>query len=353
MKILAVHPGASWATADVYEGITEALRRRHHTVVPYSLGYWVDVAARYLRTAYEEALDSNVEVPEPTDADALYWAAKDIVPRALRHDPDWVVIFSAMFLHPDVLPWLKRCRYKVALVFSESPYDDGPQASRLKWADVAFTNERSSVEFLRHYNPNVHYLPHAYDPERHHPSPPPGEGGPGVHAHDVVFVGTGFAERIALLEQVDWTGIDVGLYGSWNLVAHDSPILPYIHKGIVPNETTAELYRAAKIGINLYRRSYGFGVDVPQITTGESMNPRALELAANGVFTISDERAEQTEVLGDVVPTFSDGKELGRLIRHYLEHDDERVAKARQLPALVADRIFDNTARQLVTVLEA
>jgi spore maturation protein CgeB len=216
--------------------------------------------------------------------------------------------------------------------------------------DVAFTNERSCVPFLQNYNRWTYYLPHGYDPARHSPSLPAGEAD--VHAHDVVFVGTGFAERVALLEAVDWSGIDLGLYGAWSLVAEDSPLRPYIQSGIVPNVEAARLYRAAKIGLNLYRRSYGYDLNAPQINTGESLNPRALELAANGVFTISDGRPEQAEVFGDVVPTFETAAELEWLVRHYLTHDADRTAKARQLPALVADRTFDNVARQLLTVLE-
>ncbi len=349
--MLVVHPGASWATAEVYDGLTGAWRRAGHELVPYALGYWLEVAGQYLKVAYEQALKQTPDIEKPTDADVVYWASREVVPVALRHEPDWVVLVSAMYLHPDILPMLQRCGFRVAAILTESPYDDGPQARLLPYIDVAFTNERSSVPFLRQVSEDVYYLPHAYDPSRHHPSPPDA-GEADVPSHDVVFVGTGFAERVALLESVDWTGIDLGLYGAWSLTAEDSPLRPHIRGGIVPNTQAAALYRRAKIGLNLYRHSYGYGHEAPQVNTGESLNPRALELAANGVFTISDKRPEVEEVFGDAVPTFETAEELGGLIRYYLAHEGHRREMAGRLPQLVAARTFDTTAQQVMTVLE-
>ena len=66
--------------------------------------------------------------------------------------------------------------------------------------------------------PNTHYLPVGYDPAQHGPQMN-GE----APAHDVVFVGTGFESRVALLSQVDWSGIDLGLYGAWAEVPAGPP----------------------------------------------------------------------------------------------------------------------------------
>ena len=116
--------------------------------------------------------------------------------------------------------------------------------------DVVWTNERTSVASAL---PNARYLRHAYDPARHRPLSEPGRD---VPAHDVVFVGTLWQERIDLLSAVDWSGIDLGIYGSADLFDDRFPspdnarkrtiLEPYLHIGFVDNERTTALYRAAK-----------------------------------------------------------------------------------------------------------
>ena len=171
-------------------------------------------------------------------------------------------------------------------------------------------------------------------------------------AHDVVLVGTGWRERIEMLGAVDWDGIDLGLYGNWQLLGSRNRLRRYVRGGEMPNGRAVELYRKAKIGLNLYRRRMAAGHDA--LLPMESMNPRAVELAACGVFTLSDYRAEAAEVFGDAVPMFSTPAELEGLVRYYLARasDDERRDLAASLPGLVADRTFAARAEQLTTILE-
>ena len=96
----------------------------------------------------------------------------------------------------------------------------------------------------------------------------------------------------------------------------------------------------------------GFAKDAPRVTDADSLNPRALELAACGVFTVSDFRREVREVFGDLVPTFADPKDLGPLIRKWLADDAGRRTVAAQLPGCVADRTFDQMAAQVAGDLE-
>ena len=88
------------------------------------------------------------------------------------------------------------------------------------------------------------------------------------------------------------------------------------------------------------------------IDTAESVNPRAVELAACGVFTISDRRAEATETFGALVPTFAEPATLGPLIRRWLADDEGRRATASQLPACVARSTFRHRAELVAAVLD-
>jgi spore maturation protein CgeB len=311
-----------------------------------------------------------------------YHAGSALLERALRFEPDWVLVVCAAYLHPDVLILARRAGLRLAVVFTESPYDDTEQAKVAPLFDVCFTNERASVPVLRSANPETHYLPAAYDPATHgvadaYTRPPaltprgagagplratapyprgafpqatgsdpvPSASAPSVPAHDVVFVGTGFASREQFLACVDWDGIDVGLYGSWGQVTPGHPLAPYVHDGLVDNARTGALYRAARIGLNLYRGTGG--------APAESLNPRAYELAADGVFTLSQPRAEVHEKFDGRVPTFTEPEELSALVRGYLGQPRTRCAMGASLPRRVAEDTYHHRAAQLVAHLQA
>lgn len=344
MKVLLCQPGASYATEDVYRGLLAAMRRAGLEVITYQLDGRIEHAGAWLRLAWRRKRQLDPGAPKPTPADVQYQASVGMIERALRHMPDWIIIVSAMYFHPDVIVMLKRAGFKLGIVFTESPYDDARQVRLAPWADVVWTHERGSLERFRQAQPHSYYLRHAIDPERHRPGPAPA----GTPAHDVVFVGTGFGERCEALAAVDWEGVDLGLYGTWSLLGSRSKLRRYVRGGVMDNAVAVDLYRAAAIGLNLHRTSMGFGRDAPRTMRGQSVNPRALELAACGVFTISDYRPEVDELFGDLVPTFSDPEELGEIARAWLADVDGRRRIARHLPDAVRAETFDARVEQML-----
>lgn len=355
-RILLAAAGASYSTKDVETGYLDALRRAGHEVILYALDARIEVAGSWLHHAWEQG---GRATPEPTAADVIYQASVGIVEKALRHEPDWVLAISGMLLHPDAVILTKRAGLRVALLLTESPYDDPQQAKALGYADCGFTNERTSVARLRAANPNVWYLGACYDPRRHRPEAPADE--PDAAAHDAVFVGTGFPERTRLLAGVPWRalGIDLGLYGQWETVDDGHPLRPYVRGGVTDNRTTAALYRKAKVGLNLYRRDVDFDQGAGdraarmRVRMAESLNPRAVELAACGAYHVSDRRREVAETFGDFVPTFDGPDELADALRDALAHPERRRDVAAELPGCVAGMSFDDRARELVARLES
>ena len=340
MRLLLVHPGASWAVHDVHTGLLAGLRAQGHEVTEYALSGRLHASRVTLEYLWRTQVRSGGPLAEvrPTPADVQYHAGKDVLERALRDDAEWVIVVCAAYLHPDCLILCRRAGLRLAAVFTESPYDDAEQAKVAPLFDVVLTNERTSVDRLRAANPNTHYLPMGYDPAAH------GPGGNGeAPAHDVVFVGTGFDSRVSLLCRVDWSGIDLGLYGAWEPVPEGHPLAPFVHPGLVDNARAGELYRKARIGLNLYRGTGG--------APAESLNPRAYELAADGVFTVAQPRAEQTERLGGSVATFTTPPQLEEAIRTHLADAWRRRRTAEALPALVAEDTYHHRAARLVAHL--
>jgi spore maturation protein CgeB len=289
-------------------------------------------------------------IEQPGPADVLYHAGTGIVERALRPPVSWVVVVSAMYLHPDWLVILKRAGLKVAAVLTECPYDDGHHVRMAPYIDLLWANDRGSLPTLRSVHPNVQYLPTAWDQRKHYP----GLGADReVTAHDVVFVGTGFQERIDLLSKVNWDGIDLGLYGNWRLLPSRHPLRRYVRDREVNNEVTAALYRRAQVGLNLYRTSVGFGRQADHTDLGESLNPRAYELAACGLFHLSEYRPEVIEHFHGRVPVFRDAAELETKLRWWLGHPEERAAYAKLLPPDVVNDHYGTRAQQVVRDLAA
>lgn len=350
MRLLACHPGADWSVADVFDGYVTAFRDLDHTVGQYNLNVRFGRAVEWLQWNWRRA--GKPADDRPNNGDALYLAGSDLIAASLRGDVDWVVVFSAMYLHPELLVMLKRAGRRVALVLTESPYEDAAHERVIPYADVIWTNERTSVDRLRAINPNVLYLPTSYDPERHFPADP-SIIDLGVEAHDVVFVGTGFQERLDALSAVDWDGlgIDLGLYGTYELLGSRHRLRRYIRAGPIDNGLAAALYRRAKIGLNLYRRSELYSRTPIMTTTAESMNPRAIELAACGAFTIADRRREAVEVFGDLVPTFSDPSELQPLIVQWLADGAGRAEIMARLPDRVRRWTFAQRAEHVAALL--
>lgn len=335
MKLLLVHPGASTSTSDVADGLTHGLQHHGVSLVLYRLNQRIDRSHRWLFYNWRQTRKKNPAIERPTTADVFYQAGIGALEMALRHQVDAVLVVSAMFLHPDVIILMKRAGLRVVVLFTESPYDVEKELVIAKMVDGCWTNERSSVDAFRAVNPSSGYLAHAWHPERHLAGPQPGDE---LHpAHDVVFVGTAFDERVEWLSAIDWAGLDFGLYGNWETLPSRHPLRKHLNGAQVDNSTAAALYRRAKVGLNLYRTSIGMGKGAPKITHAESLNPRAYELARCGAFHLSTHRAEVRQVFGDLVPTFETPQEASALIRAWLADEAGRARVQQHLPACVAE----------------
>jgi spore maturation protein CgeB len=321
-------------------------------IVDYALDARIARAQGWLHYNWRRAKKRNPAIPKPNVADVFFQAGHDALAMALYHDVDAVLAVSGMFLHPDVVVMMKRAHLRVFVLFTETPYDLAKELEMAKLVDGCWTNERSSVAAFQAVNPHSGYLSHAWHPERHQPGPQPIDAT--VVAHDVVFVGSGFPDRVAWLSAMDWTGIDLGLYGSWEGIRKGHRLKPFVRGAQTDNATTGALYRRAKIGLNLYRTKVGWGRNTPTITHAESLNPRAYELAACGAFHLSSDRAEVAEVFGHRVPTFTTSQGASELLRLWLADDAARgrAKIASELPACVAESSWGTRATTVIGDLQ-
>ncbi len=343
MKVLLVYPSSSFSTFDVAAGIQEGLEQEGHEVVPYRLYQRMYLMHQALATMVPRGHVPALE-------EVSLHASEGLVQRAITEECPWVLVITGSGLHPNALLALRRVGVRVAVWFTEAPYDSNEEKELYlaRFCDLAFINERTSVMPFQRVLDSVGaggraaYLPHAYRPSLHRPWK---EGDPAVEPSDVLLVGTGFVERQQLMEAIDWGGIDLRLGGMWPGIQSPSHLAGHVRDGCIDNTDTARLARGAKIVLNPHRFAAG----------AESANPRTYEMAACGAFQIADYRAEIAEVFGDSVPTFDPGVpwQLEALIRGFLANDSYRLELAREARGRVAPHTFAARARTIVEAIDA
>lgn len=324
MKILYVQSVAEISTWDVSRGYRSALERQGHEVRDYVMKARFD----YHRKALPPEVCNDTQVLSRQ-------ACENIVVEALYCEAELVVIVSGLNIHPIALWLLGQVGIPACVILTESPYDDESQA---QWADLShvggkvdltvFTNDRYSS-----ITNGWPLLAPAFDPAIHRPVPV-------VESDvcDVVLVGTGWGERQAFLEAVNWADIDLRLYGVWPNITVESPLHRFYSPMVVDNAKIAEVYCSSRICLNFHRRS------AVAMTTG----PRVYELAACGAFQLSDARPDLVTMFGDSVPTFDSPEQLEKLIHHYLANPEERELLASRALTAVQGNTFDTRAADLI-----
>lgn len=340
MKVLMVEPGPNFSVSDVHRGYVKAFEDLGCTVANIN---YADRLSFY--SAAGKLIDGEF-IRYLSDNDAVRMASKGLEAACYEFWPDIVIVTSGFFVPLDTLEVMQQRGHKVVLLHTESPYEDERQLQRAEFADLNLLNDPTNLARFEELGPAM-YLPHAYDPDIHHP-------GPVAHADDVsdfFFVGTAYPSRIEFFEQVDWSGIDVALAGNWSGLTPDSQLQKFVAHDIqfcLENTDAADLYRGTKVSANLYRRE----AEAAHLVDGWSMGPREVELAACGTFFLRDSRPESDEVF-PMLPSFDGPDDFTEKLRWWLDHPVERQAAAAKAQIAIADRTFSNNARRLLSVLES
>jgi len=350
MRWLVAHPGPQFSVEDVYAGWVEGLREVGEDVHVFNLS---DRLA-----FYDAAL-----VPTPTDGlfrkacdaqQAIEFAVNGLAAALFKVRPEILLVVSGFFTPHELLDQARSYGTRVVVLCTESPYEDDRQLALAEHADLVLLNDPVNLDRFAEVAKTV-YAPHAFRPRLHHP------GESRYEPCDFAFVGTGYPSRVRFFETMDMSGLDVVLGGNWQRIDDASPL--FLHVGhaqgeCVDNEQTAELYRAARVGINLFRRETGASVNEVvedasglERFAGVAMSPREVEMAACGLFFLRDPRPESDRVLG-MLPTFSSPQEAGEKLRWYLSRPALRRELAGAAMQAVADRTFAAHAAQLLRLFD-
>jgi len=335
VKALVIEPGPDFSVKDVHAGLVSGLKSNGVTVIPFNLADRLNFYCNVELSRdgeYRKALEYEA---------ACQMAAQGIRTAAFDWHPDVVIVVSSFFIPPETFTRLRLNGIHVVLWCTESPYEDERQVRIAPYADTVILNDPMNIDEFRRYNPRTFYIPHAYDPNVHHATGRSDE-------HPFSFVGTGYGSRIDFFEKVDWPA-DPILYGNWQQVTDDSPLLPFLahERGqCVDNADAADVYRTSATSCNLYRKE----AMTEDSVDGWAMGPREVELAATETWFARESRGEGDDLF-PMLPVFSEPGELAEQIRWALANPDARQTAARAARAAIADRTFDNHAKQFLNLL--
>jgi len=345
MRWLVGHPGPHFSVHDVYEGWAEGLRAIGEEVYTFNLGDRLTFYDAAHLEASERTKDGQAWFRKAlTREQAIETAADGIFRTLYKCWPHVVLLVSAFFTPPWMLDLIRGRGHKLVLLHTESPYQDDEQLIRARSAHINLINDPVNLAVYQELG-RAAYMPHAYRPSVHHPA------GPGdLVEHDLAFVGTGFPSRVKFFEQMNLTGLDVKLAGPWLDLPEDSPLRDWTAtdpEGCVDNDETAAIYRAARCGINFYRRE---GENTWQ-GSGWACGPREIEMAACGLYFLRDPRPESDELF-PMLPSYTSPGEASDLLRWALTHPGDRAEAAGKARAVIEDRTFENHARKLLAMLD-
>ena len=362
MKILLCHPGHGHSTANVYDGLCTGFEMNGVEVVRFAWGEMLRPLT-ILTICAEESGKLKDGAAEHIHQFLCYLAGADALAVAAEHEVNAVLVVNGLLFPPSRAGLMKKIGIPIACYGTESPYFEKTEREIAPFYSHWFTQERTAVKRFSDLDVPVTYLPMAYNPQLHQPGPHDPD-----KRCDVVFVGGGFPERKALLNGVDWTGIDRAIHGTlWGLDLsqeqgrHDFGRGTRYTEGAIPNELTTAWHQSARIALNMHRKMTYIEQNTPfPVGHAESLGPRAYEIPAcggvgefGGFMLSDDERPEIHDVYGDAAATFKawDSADLERQIRWWLRHDRYREEWAYAQHEAVQPHHWGNRAKTILECL--
>lgn len=356
MRILMVHPGPDFSVADVFNGWKKAFEKMGHQVAVFNtndrLSFYSQVAITDFRSGEPPCgLCGKPPMRRAMDRESAVTASM----QGLTHDlyavwPHMVFFVSAFFTPAWVMDLIRQRRHKLVILHTESPYQDDEQLMRAQYATLNLLNDPVNLEEYAWLAPAM-YMPHSYDPDTHYPADP------GVaKEYDFSFVGTMFRSRCEFFERftglIDTEKYRIALGGAGWDGGHldNSPLLRLLghpRDEAVDNTEAARSYRAARTGINFYRRESEEG----HAGEGWAIGPREVEMAACALPWIRDHRGESDDLF-HFLPTFGSPEEAADIFHYYMANPLEAKELGRRAREAVRDRTFDNHAAMLMKEME-
>lgn len=360
-RFLVVSSLARFASQMVFDGMVGALRDLGFSALPYPMDRRrADFSVHMM---FNEIIAMSVSV---------------------RNMFTHVMFVGAPFIPEWVIQSIQRAGVKVIYWSLEDPHALDQNHKFLKWADYYFTNE---VTVSRKFE-NAYYLPTAGNAYASMPPKQPLDKLEPVEYrqvfnNDIVFCGNVYPNRQKVLEAIcpflEQRGYRFGIIGITALMEdrEKSPLLKHIIEfkdtsgklierleGVIDHRWLNLAHGYAKIALNFerdpdYVYDERFSTNREFKLEGESLNPRAYEIAlSGGSLQLIDTKRKELGAKSSIVPgihcvKFDDTDELCEQIDYYMKHANERkkiVNEARKYAK--ANHTYRNRAERLLRVIQ-
>jgi spore maturation protein CgeB len=252
--------------------------------------------------------------------------------RAVEFEPD-LILLAGMYhtWSADALADLREhCSAPIALWSGDDPYEPGAtdvftpgRFYDLSLFTIFGLDERAADDL-----PNTGFLPFGCDPERD-VAPEPTDEDRAVFGCEVSYLGTIKLDRARLLDPLARSRVD---FKAWGVgfpadLAERYPALAAARQpDHVQGARARRLYAASDIVLNLHHKGFG--------------NMKFYEVASCGAFQVSNLRRDAEAIAAELplferAATYDEASALPALVRHWLDRPEERVARARELQAVV------------------
>lgn len=314
-----VYPCMRWASWDIAQSIEKAFKKLGLDIVSFKP---LDEAELFEK---KSRLSQTFKYVKFNRKYTTYHIFKNISEKLKQEK-----IRFALFIHGSNIPLLfleeiKKNNIITAVWLMDDPHEIDYSKTYSHFYDFVFTTEKNTVKTHSLRNKKTYYLPCGYDDDIFYPKKDI------RYESDICIIGSGFPERIELLEKIYpyIKDLKIKIIGNWDLIEKGSPLKKLIEKTFVPPEEASLYYSNAKLILNQHRMSYfstSLSSNINHIE-GISPNPRLFESSACGAFSIvNSERVGCFDFFekGSEIDSFSTPEELISKIRFWIENNNLR-----------------------------
>lgn len=281
MRIGVVYPVFEWASRYVAESVEKSFKKIGWDVLrldPVSL-------APFYADLMEKRGYKDIIINKKFIYDLVF---EKIAFKILEEELEFVLFIHGGYISERFINILKRYKVNTAVWLLDDPHEIDFSKRYSYFYDCVFTVEKEAVEVHKRRAKDVFYLPLGYDEDVFSPKDVDEK-----YKSDICVLGSGFEERINLLEKIYpyIKNRKLKLVGKWDNLSSTSPLLNHVVDGVVRPETASLYYSGAKIVINQHRNETGslIGTNINKVK-GFSPNPRVFECIACKTFCIIDDK---------------------------------------------------------------
>lgn len=273
---------------------------------------------------------------------------KRLIAKIKRVRPDFLLQTGGQRIFSATIDQIKEMGITTILWTIDPPADFQATIEFSLHYDFVFTGGSEAYELLDNGRlRNLHWLPFACDINFHKPWEPTQKGRPEFRA-DIVFVGSFYPNRMAVLEQI--ADFDLGVWGpGWEKVPAGSPLKRRVRRagGVTPAEWR-QIYSSAKMAVVIH---YQDGR-----TPCYQASPKVYEILACRCFLLADNQPDVRALFKDGahLAVFKDIADLREKINYYLENHQERKRISAQGYAEVVEKhTYARRVKEMLSIVRA